>query len=427
MKVAFHTLGCKVNQNDTNNLSSLFQEAGYQIVPFAEPADVYVVNTCAVTQIGERKSRQTIRKAIQNNPRAVLVVTGCYAQTSPQEIAGILGVNLVVGMADRGRIVELVDQFQATRRNLIQVRPNQATWDELPPGDAGVRTRATLKIEEGCEQYCSYCIVPYARGPVRSMPPEQATRGIGLLLDKGYQEIVLTGIHLGSYGTDCGSSLQQLLGSVVKMAGAFRVRLGSIDPHELTPGLVDLITGHPERICQNLHIPLQSGSDRILKLMNRHYDLKQYAELLSGLRRGNLLIAIGTDLIVGFPGETEADFETGAAFVRQQEFSRVHVFRYSPRNGTPAARLPDRVAAAEQERRSRAIQAIAQESGARFARQFVGRQVQALFEEQRAAVWEGLSGEYLRVAVAAAADLHNRLLPVRITRSVQDTLEGTIG
>ncbi|TCL62220.1 threonylcarbamoyladenosine tRNA methylthiotransferase MtaB [Hydrogenispora ethanolica] len=426
MKVAFHTLGCKVNQNDTNNLMALFQKQGYQVVPFGQPADVYVVNTCAVTHVGERKSRQTIRKAIQNNPEAVVAVTGCYAQTAPEELAGIPGVNLVVGMADRPRIVDLVAEFRATHRNQIQVRPNRATWEEMPQSDGGERTRATLKIEEGCDQYCSYCIVPYARGPVRSMPPEQVIQSIRGLLAEDYQEIVLTGIHLGSYGKDCSSSLAQLLAEIVALEGRFRVRLGSIDPHEIDAELVETIVGHPDRICQSLHIPLQSGSDRILKLMNRHYSLEEYAALLGALRAGNPLLAIGTDLIVGFPGETDEDFDAMAAFVREQAFSRVHVFRYSPRRGTPAARLPGRVSAAEQERRSRVIQAIAAESGARFAREFIGRRVQVLFEEQEGSLWEGLSGEYLRVKVEAAGELRNRLVPVLITGSHQDALQGII-
>ncbi len=424
MRVAFHTLGCKVNQNDTNNLITLFKEAHYQIVSFDAPADIYVINTCAVTQVGERKSRQIIRKAVQQNPEAVVVATGCYAQTSPQAIAGIPGVNLVVGMADRLRIVELVQDFQTSHRNLVQVQPNQAVWNEDVLGAGVEKTRATLKIEEGCEQFCSYCIVPYARGPIRSMPPSQVVRSAATLVQRGFKEIVLTGIHLGSYGKDCDVNLADLLKMLIMIDGEFRIRLGSVDPHEITADLARVVLEHPERFCQSFHIPLQSGSDRILQLMNRRYSLQDYAETLKNLRSVNPLVAIGTDLIVGFPTETTEDFGDMADFVKAQAFSRIHVFRYSPRQGTPAAKLSGRIVIAEQERRSRMIQTIATESSSAYARNFVGKKVQVLFEEQSAADWEGLSSEYLRVKVASHANLQNQLVPVEIIESIEDNLRG---
>ncbi len=426
MRVAFHTLGCKVNQNDTNNLIALFQAARYEIVPFDVPADIYVINTCAVTQVGERKSRQIIRKAVQQNPEAVVVATGCYAQTSPQTIAGIPGVNLVVGMADRLRIVELVQDFQTSHRNLVEVRPNQTVWNEDVLGAGVEKTRATLKIEEGCEQFCSYCIVPYARGPIRSMPPSQVARSVATLVQRGFKEIVLTGIHLGSYGRDCDLNLADLLKILLTIDGEFRIRLGSVDPHEITADLAQIVIEHPGRFCQSFHIPLQSGSDRILQLMNRRYSLQDYAETLRKLRSGNPLVAIGADLIVGFPTETAADFEEIVSFVTEQAFSRIHVFRYSPRQGTPAAKLPGRIVLAEQERRSRIIQAIATESGNAYAGNFVGKKVQVLFEEQSGTDWEGLSSEYLRVKVASRASLQNQLIPVEIIESVADNLRGSL-
>jgi threonylcarbamoyladenosine tRNA methylthiotransferase MtaB len=426
MKVAFHTLGCKVNQNDSSNLMVLFRERGYEIVPFEAAADIYVINTCAVTQVGERKSRQMIRKAIGANPEAVIAVTGCYAQTAPQELAGIPGINLVIGMADRHRIVDLVEEFRQTRRNMVRVSATAelTAWQDLPVGAAGERTRATLKIEEGCDQFCSYCIVPYARGRVRSMPLDQVVEKLWALADQGYQEVVLTGIHLGSYGKDLNRTLEQLLREIVKLPGNFRIRLGSIDPHEIDGDLIDTIVNN-QRICQFLHIPLQSGSSRILQLMNRHYTCEEYAELLKVLREKNPLIAIGTDLIVGFPGETERDFNEMASYVRDQAFSRIHVFRYSPRKGTPASKMPGRIPAPEQEIRSRRIQEIGNRSAAEFARQFIGRTVEVLFEEREGSQWHGWSGEYLRVNVESKSDLKNKLILVKIEGAEEGVLRGT--
>ncbi len=425
MKVAFHTLGCKVNQNDSSNLMILFRERGYEIVPFDATADVYVINTCAVTQVGERKSRQMIRKAIGANPEAVIAVTGCYAQTAPQELAGIPGINLVIGMADRHRIVELVEEFRQTHRNMVRVASTAelTAWQDLPVGAVGDRTRVTLKIEEGCDQFCSYCIVPYARGRVRSMPPDQVVEKMRVLAEQGYREVVLTGIHLGSYGKDLNHTLNQLLREILKVPGNFRIRLGSIDPHEIDGDLIDTIVNQ-RRICQFLHIPLQSGSSRILQLMNRHYTCEEYTGLLRALREKNPLIAIGTDLIVGFPGETEHDFDEIANYVRDQAFSRIHVFRYSPRKGTPAFQMPGRVPASEQEIRSHRIQEIGNRSAAEFARKFIGRTVEVLFEEREETQWHGLSGEYLRVNVESKSNLKNKLILVKIVGAEAGILHG---
>lgn len=426
MKVAFHTLGCKVNQNDTDSLVALFTDKGYEIVPFSEESDIYVINTCVVTGTGESKSRQTIRRAIAANPGAVVVVTGCYAQTAPQVIEGIPGVNLILGMADRPRIVELVESFLAERHNICQVGSlDNSGWFELPPMGSRERTRAMLKIEEGCEDYCSYCIVPYARGKVRSMPPEQLVKAFENLLEQGFQEIVLTGIHLGSYGKDIGVNLQTVLEELLKINGNFRIRLGSLEPHDLGDALLETILNQPQ-VCQHLHIPLQSGSDRILRRMNRRYSRNEFQALVHKIRQGNSLMSVGTDLIVGFPGETATDFEETCQFLIEQEFSRIHVFKFSPRPGTPAANYPERVSGKIIDERSALVQQIATESAEKFARQFIGKQVHVLFEEQNDGQWQGMSGEYLRVEVTDQRHLKNQLLLARVHAHHKDQLVGIL-
>lgn len=420
LKVGFYTLGCKVNQNDTESLMSLFRQRGYEIVPFGAEADICVVNTCAVTQTGASKSRQMIRKAIGFEPE-VVVATGCYPQVAAAEVGAITGVNLVVGMEERPKIVDLVEEYLQRRENRLQLQGDaQGSWIELPIEHASHRTRATLKVEEGCEQFCSYCIVPYARGKVRSMPLEQAVAGFRHLVASGFKEIVLTGIHIGSYGKDLGLTLAQLLASLLETPGDYRIRLGSIEPLDFDDTLLDLVLTHP-KICPYFHIPLQSGSNEILKQMNRHYDRAYYQGLLRYIRKGNPLAGIGTDLIVGFPGETEVNFRETVDFVQRQAFSRMHVFRYSPRKGTPAATLPGRISRGIQEDRSQAILKIAAATMREFAAKFIGREVSVLFEESETGGWTGLSGEYLRVYLPTEENLKNQLI-----RVIVDRIEGEL-
>ncbi|NLY75185.1 MAG: tRNA (N(6)-L-threonylcarbamoyladenosine(37)-C(2))-methylthiotransferase MtaB [Firmicutes bacterium] len=427
MKVAFHTLGCKVNQNDTESLASMFRERGYTIVSFEQTADVYIINTCSVTNLGERKSRQSIRRATKVKPTPIVVVTGCYAQTAPGEAAGIPGVNLVVGMAERPRLVDLVEEYRKNRQNKVEVGDIglEKSWIKLPVSKFTERTRSTLKVQEGCDQFCSYCIVPLARGGIRSMPLMEAVKEFKSLVENGYREIVLTGIHLGAYGKDLGLSLADLLKELLKIPGDYRIRLGSLEPNDFDRNLLGIILNNA-RICQHLHIPLQSGSDHILKLMNRRYTLADYSGLLKQIRAANPLLAVGTDLIVGFPGETEADFAATLEFIEEQAFSRVHVFRFSPRKGTPAATFKGRVAGPVMEERSRKVQAVAFRTGREFARQFVGKRVETLFEEKIAGGWTGLSGEYLRTEVLTGLDLKNTVREVLITGISGHILKGNL-
>jgi threonylcarbamoyladenosine tRNA methylthiotransferase MtaB len=426
MRVAFHTLGCKVNQNDTDSLARLFQEHGYEIVPFKAGADIYIVNTCIVTKVGERKSRQMINKAVGYGPRLV-VVTGCYPQVAPEQVAAIPGVDLVVGMADRPRLVRLVEQLLVQQQQIVQVGNinDLREWVSMPVGLAGERTRANLKIEEGCEQFCAYCVIPYARGKVRSMSVPQVITEFRSLLKAGFKEIVLSGIHLGTYGKDTGVTLNTVLTALLAIEGDFRLRLGSIEPVDFTEELIRTVVNHP-KVCQYFHIPLQSGSDRILKMMNRNYDLAYYHKLMENLRKNNPRVAIGTDLIVGFPGETEADFESGCEFITRMAFARMHVFRYSPRPGTPAAQFPNRVPRTLQEEWSKRLGAIGATTGANYLRQFLGKTVTVLFEEFVAQRWLGLTGEYLRVEVESERNLRNIIARVSVMKIAGNNLIGKI-
>ncbi len=422
MRVAFQTLGCKVNQNDSEALMTLFQEQGHQIVPFNTPAEVYLINSCAVTRSGEQKSRQVARRAKELNPQGIVVVCGCYAQVSPEEVAALAGVDLVVGMAERPRLVELVHDYlqQAKPRVEVSRISSLDQWEQLPLGQFAEKTRATLKIQEGCEDFCSYCIIPYARGKVRSMPLDSVKEWFAKLVAKEYREIVLTGIHLGNYGKDLGLDLNQLLQELLKMEGTFRIRLGSLEPRDLSPDLIETIVGHP-RICQYLHIPLQSGSDRILKLMNRNYTLIEYEGLLEQIRSFNHQIGIGTDLIVGFPGEEEADFEVTQNFLRGQSFSRIHTFRYSPRPGTRAVSMPGRVPKKRQETWSTQIRELATRMRQQYAAGFRGQKVTVLFEEDSPEGCSGFAGEYLRVLSRTKQKVDNLLTEVWV-QEVQDDL-----
>lgn len=340
MKVALTTLGCKVNQFETETMEGLFKQRGYEVVSFEARADVYVINTCSVTSLGDRKSRQIIRRAHRENPQAIVAVCGCYAQVAPDEIRAIEGVRVVLGTKERAHIVDYVekamqeDGIQGTITDIMKAK----TFEDIPLYDSPERTRAFLKIEDGCQNFCSYCIIPYARGPVKSRLPEHVRREAEKLVAMGFKEIVLTGIHLGAYGRDLPGdiTLADACREVLSVPGLKRLRLGSLESIELSPELFALIR-EDERFCAHLHLPLQAGSDKVLKDMNRHYDTQEFARLIEHIEEEVPGVAISTDIIVGFPGETEEDFEQGLAFVEKMNFARMHVFPYSRRTGTPAA------------------------------------------------------------------------------------------
>ena len=419
------TLGCKVNQFETETMEGLFKKAGYAIGRFDEPADAYVINTCSVTSLGDRKSRQIIRRAHRENPDAIIAVCGCYAQTAPEVIQSIEGVSVVLGTKERSRIVEYVEQAMREKTQVVNVTDvmQSKTFEDIPLYDMPERTRAFLKIEDGCENFCSYCIIPYARGPVKSRQPVHIREEAEKLVAAGFREIVLTGIHLGAYGRDLAPmtladgttrkiTLADACREVLAVKGLKRLRLGSLESLELSPELFELIRTD-ERFCAHLHLPLQAGSDQVLHDMNRHYDTAGFARLIENVEREVPGIAVSTDIIVGFPGETEELFADGLKFVERMNFSRMHVFPYSRRSGTPAARRKDQVPEPVKKERVHRMQALADRKSKEFHDQFLGKTMRVLFETTKDGITDGLTDNYIRVytdSPVTSGELYNVVL-----------------
>ena len=424
--VAFMTLGCKVNQYETETMEGLFRQAGYRVVPFTESADVYIVNTCSVTMLGEKKSRQLVRRAQRQNEAALIAVTGCYAQLAPDVVGTLPGVRLIVGTQDRGRIVELVEEAAAGSEVLRDVGDIMAadTFEDIPLFAAPERTRAFLKIQEGCQNFCTFCIIPYTRGPLRSRALFSVRREAEKLVAAGFREIVLTGIHLGAYGRDLTGTvtLADAARTVLEIDGLQRLRLGSLESVELTPALFTLLRDD-RRFARHLHLPLQAGSDAVLREMHRFYDTAGYERLLTRIREEVPGIAISTDIIVGFPGETEAMFQESLAFVRRQEFARVHVFPYSRRPATPAAVRSDQVPHPVRRERVKMMQALADEMATDYHGKFIGTIVPVLFETQHEGVADGLTDTYIRVYTKGPVKV-GEITAMRLLRLYQDGLWG---
>ena len=420
------TLGCKVNQFETETMEGLFHRAGYRSVPFGEAADVCVINTCSVTALGEKKSRQIIRRARRENENAIIAVTGCYAQLSPKELAALDGVRLVVGTRDRARIVELVERAAREDGVVFDVGDVMAAKDfeDIPLYDAPTRTRAFLKIQEGCENFCTFCIIPYARGPLRSRPIESVRREAEKLVGAGFKEIVLTGIHLGAYGRDLAEkpTLADAAREILSLGGLARLRLGSLESVELSDELFALLRDNP-RFAKHLHLPLQSGSDAILRAMNRHYDKAAFARLLENVRQAVPDVSITTDVIVGFPGETDALFEESLDFVSRMGFAKVHVFPYSRRERTPAARMAGQLPMAAKKERVRRMEDAAETAARNIRESLVGRTEEVLFETRTEGVVDGLTGGYMRVYTDAPVKL-GEIAPMRLSRLHRDGLWG---
>lgn len=420
------TLGCKVNQYETETMEGLFRQAGYRVVPFTESADVYIVNTCSVTMLGEKKSRQLVRRAQRQNEAALIAVTGCYAQLAPDVVGTLPGVRLIVGTQDRGRIVELVEEAAVRPDVLRDVGDIMAadTFEDIPLFAAPERTRAFLKIQEGCQNFCTFCIIPYTRGPLRSRALVSVRREAEKLVAAGFREIVLTGIHLGAYGRDLTGTvtLADAARTVLEIDGLQRLRLGSLESVELTPALFTLLRDD-RRFARHLHLPLQAGSDAVLQEMHRFYDTAGYERLLTRIREEVPGIAISTDIIVGFPGETEAMFQESLAFVRRQEFARVHVFPYSRRPATPAAARSDQVPHPVRRERVKMMQALADEMAADYHGKFIGTIVPVLFETQHEGVADGLTDTYIRVYTKGPVKI-GEITAMRLLRLYQDGLWG---
>lgn len=399
-KIAFYTLGCKVNQYETEAMRELFEKNGDVIVESDQEADVYVINTCTVTNVGDKKSRQFIRKSKRMNPNALIAVVGCYSQIAPDEIKNIEGVNLVLGTNDRNQIVELlngvsVNEQKAHVANIMDIRE----FEEMTVDKIEGKTRAFLKIQEGCNQYCSYCIIPYARGPIRSRDPQNVIDEVKRLVKNGFSEIVLTGIHVASYGKDLDNvSLLELIKRVHDVEGLKRIRLSSAEPNMLRDDFIRILSKLP-KVCPHFHISLQSGSDATLKRMNRKYTTSEYKEIVRNLRTYLPKASITTDIIVGFPGETNEEFEETCAFVKDIGFSQVHVFKYSPREGTPAAKMKEQVDGLVKNSRSNTLMDIAGEMQLKYIKSQMGQRMCFIVEriDSKKQTVEGLTPNYLRV------------------------------
>ena len=415
--VAFHTLGCKVNTYESNAMLKIFNEAGYQEVDFKQVADVYVINTCTVTNTGDSKSRQMIRKAIRKNPKATICVVGCYSQTAPEEIEKIEGVGVVLGTQYRSDIVKYVDEHLETGEMVIKVDNvmNLRKFEDLNI-DRFKNTRAFLKIQDGCNNFCTYCIIPYARGRVRSRQKESVLNQAQRLVDNGYVEIVLTGIHTAGYGEDLDDySFYELLVDLVKIKGLKRLRISSIETSQISDEIIDLI-GSNEIIVDHLHVPLQAGSDATLKRMNRKYTTAEYLEKINKIRSYLPNIAFTTDVIVGFPGETDEEFEETYNFIKQVNYSELHVFPYSPRKNTPAAKMKDQVNDQIKHERANRLLQLSKELNHEFALKQIGKTLKVLFEKRDGEYLIGHAGDYLKVKVKTADNLIGEIVTIKIDK-----------
>lgn len=400
MKVAFTTLGCKVNQFETEVMEGLFKEKKYEIVNFEEVADVYVINTCSVTHLGEKKSRQLIRRAIKNNNKAIVAVVGCYSQVAADEIAKIEGVSLIVGTKERKNIVTLVETVLKEHQPLQVVEDvmDYHEFEDIPLLNNPDRTRAFLKIQDGCSNFCTYCIIPYTRGPLKSRKLDSILSEAEKLLESGFKEIVLTGIHLGAYGKDLADeiALVDVVKALLDNEKLTRLRLGSLESIELDQEIIEIMN-QDQRLCRQLHLPLQSGSDKILKKMNRNYTTGEFKALVDNIYAKVPGIAITTDVIVGFPGENSTDFNEAVEFIKNMNFSKIHIFPYSKRKNTPAANYAEQVSEDEKKKRSVYLKEISDMANAKYRNKMLNTTVEILVENITPDYAEGLASNYVKV------------------------------
>lgn len=431
-KVAVYTLGCKVNQYESAAIAGMFEKRGYRVVEPENKADIYIINTCTVTHLGDRKSRQIIRRMSRMNPEAFILVTGCYAQVSPEDVLGIQGVDLVVGTKDRETLVDLVESTVKGRGQVRAVSDYTGgdSFEEFSSLPFYDRVRAYLKIQEGCSNFCTYCIVPYARGPLRSRRPEKIIEEARRIIKKGFNEIVITGIRTGAYGVDFENrwTLADLIRKLAEIPGLVRLRLSSIEPNDVTPELVETLAGI-KNFCSHLHLPLQSGDDEILQRMGRRYNTWEYSRLVNILRENLPDLGLTTDIMVGFPGETGKNFDNNLRFVEKTAFSRLHVFKFSPRRGTPAASFSGQVDPLVKEERSKKMIQTGNKLSADFARAHLGTVLDVLAEQpfdREEKLWEGLTGNYLKVVFPGNEDVRGRIVKVTAGKFEKGAIQGRI-
>ena len=421
-KAALHNLGCKVNAYETEAMQHLLEEAGYEIVPFTQKADVYVINTCSVTNMADRKSRQMLHKAKKNNPDSIVVAAGCYVQTSEKEVLNDLSVDIVIGNDRKHDLVRLLEEYSLDSVNdtVDDINDGKHDFEELFIDQTKEHTRAFIKVQDGCNQFCSYCIIPYARGRVRSRRFENVIAEVERLAANGFKEIVLTGIHLSSYGVDFeeATGLLELIQAVNAVKGIERIRLGSLEPKIVTEHFASELS-KLDKICPHFHLSLQSGCDATLKRMNRKYTTKEYERGCELLRKYFVHPAITTDVIVGFPGETEEEFEQTKAYLEHIHFYEMHIFKYSKRKGTRAAVMPDQVDEQIKAARSEKLIALGHDMSKEFRKFYIGKNEEVLFEEKAVIgdkeYFVGYTKEYVKVAKETAENLENQIVSGRIS------------
>ncbi|MBY2476889.1 tRNA (N(6)-L-threonylcarbamoyladenosine(37)-C(2))-methylthiotransferase MtaB [Clostridioides difficile] len=429
-KVAFYTLGCKVNQYETEAMLELFEKDGYEQVNSEEYADVYVINTCTVTHMSDRKSRQYIRRVKKKNPDAIIAVVGCYSQVSPEEILDIEEVNLVMGTNDRRKIVEEIKKIDASKKvstvdDIMKVK----AFEEIEISQTNGKTRAFMKIQDGCDRFCTYCIIPYARGRVRSRDIDSIVDEVKKLANNGYKEVVLTGIHVASYGKDLKDKDIKLL-DVIKQINEIdkieRIRLSSVEPILFTDEFVNEVL-KMDKVCPHYHLSLQSGCDETLKRMNRRYTTSEYKTIVDRLRSKMPNVAITTDVIVGFPGETNDEFKETYEFLKEIELSQMHIFKYSPRKGTPAATMENQVDPQMKHFRSEQLLNLSKVNFNKFANKFIGSELDVLFEQNTEEnKFEGLTSNYIRVVVESDKNIQGQILKVKINDVKDEYVEGIL-
>ena len=428
-KIAFITLGCKVNLYDTEAMAELFTEKGYEVVDFEEYADVYLINTCTVTNLGDKKSRQMIRRAKRINPNSVVVATGCYAQVASEEVAKIEGINIVIGTKNRSEIVETVENYVAENGvvNNVSDIMGEKEFEPLQISRLTNRTRAYIKIQEGCNRYCTYCIIPYARGPIRSRKPEEVVEEVKKLAENGFKEVVLTGIHVASYGLDLGNiTLADIIEKVHSVDGIERIRFSSMEPLAIDNEFVARMSKLP-KVCDHYHLSLQSGCNRTLKRMNRKYNAEQYAEACERLRNAFPNVAITTDIIVGFPDETEEDFKESLAFAERMKLDKIHTFPYSPKKGTPAAKMKNQISGDVKSQRSKEMIALSDKMNIDFLNNNIGKTVPVLFEDMENGFWQGHTTNYIKVLAKSDENLNNKIVDVKLYKiHGVEIVEGTV-
>mgnify|MGYP002762287339 FL=1 len=432
-KAALHNLGCKVNAYETEAMQQMLEEAGYEIVPFSEKADVYVINTCSVTNMADRKSRQMLHRAKKMNPDSIVVGAGCYVQTKEKEALEDLAIDIIIGNNKKHELVQLIDEYIAdkgqadkvsfTENAVIDINDNQQEFEEMNLSKTAEHTRAFIKVQDGCNQFCSYCIIPYARGRVRSRSIDNVLAEVKRLAQNGFKEIVLTGIHLSSYGIDCDDNLLHLIQEVHKIDGVKRIRLGSFEPRLITGEFASELS-KLEKVCPHFHLSLQSGCDATLKRMNRQYNTEEYEKSCELLRKYFDYPAITTDVIVGFPAETEEEFEITKEYLQKIHFYEMHIFKYSKRQGTRAAAMDNQVPEDIKTKRSAVLIELGNKMSKEYREHYLGMDKEVLFEEKTTIngkdYFVGYTKEYVKVALETEENVENMLVTGRIVKPLND-------